>query len=86
MRESLSIFGVQTFFFIDSLNGWLGTFPGGGPYTIAKTTDGWLKWEFLPEDISISRIHSFCFINKDLGWAVGLEIVNSEEEGVILNL
>ena len=70
-KESLSIFGVQTFFFIDSLNGWLATFPGAG-YAIAKTTDGGQNWEFQL-DMGISRIHSFCFINRETGWAVGLE-------------
>jgi photosystem II stability/assembly factor-like uncharacterized protein len=70
-RESLGIFGVQTFFFIDMHNGWLATFPGAG-YTIAKTNDGGKNWEFQ-EDMGISRINAFCFINRNKGWAVGLE-------------
>ncbi|PIU58307.1 MAG: hypothetical protein COS89_01055 [Deltaproteobacteria bacterium CG07_land_8_20_14_0_80_38_7] len=83
-KESLSIFGVHTFFFIDALNGWLGTFPGARHYAIAQTTDGGQTWEFLPEDMNVYNITSFCFINKDLGWAVGLELVNTNAEGVIL--
>ena len=83
-EESLSIFGVRTFFFIDRLNGWLGTFPGAGPYAIAQTTDGGQGWKFLPEDINARDISSFSFINKELGWAVGLQIANTNAEGVIL--
>jgi photosystem II stability/assembly factor-like uncharacterized protein len=83
-KESLSIFGVRTFFFIDPLNGWLGTFPGAGPYAIAQTTDGGQTWEFLPEDMNVYDVKSFFFINKDLGWAVGLQVVNTNAEGTIL--
>jgi photosystem II stability/assembly factor-like uncharacterized protein len=83
-KESLSIFGVHTFFFIDASNGWLGTFPGAGLYAIAQTKDGGQTWKFLPEDMNVNDIKSFCFINKDLGWAVGLETVNTKPEGVIL--
>ena len=83
-KESLLILGVNTFFFIDVLNGWLGTFPGAGPYAIAQTTDGGQTWKFLPEDMNVRDITSFCFINKDLGWAVGWEVVNTNPEGVII--
>ena len=72
---------VQTFFFSDSLNGWLSTFMGG---RLAKTIDGGLKWEYLPEDKAIVRIYSFYFRNKNLGWAVGLKASNSNAVGVIL--
>lgn len=69
--ESLSIFGVQSFYFINVLHGWLSTFPGRG-YTIAKSIDGGQNWEFQP-DMGISRINSFCFLSKEIGWAVGLD-------------
>jgi photosystem II stability/assembly factor-like uncharacterized protein len=82
--ESLSIFGVHTFFFIDQLNGWIGTWPGAGSYAIAKTTDGGQTWEFLPEDINVHNISAFCFINQELGFAVGLEVVSTNAKGVIL--
>ncbi len=71
-EESLWILGVQTFFFIDSLNGWLGTFPGGDDYAITKTTDGGQTWKFV-ETLGAARIHSLCFLSKELGWAVGLD-------------
>lgn len=84
-RDSWPVFlGVLTFFFIDTLNGWLATFPGAGPYAIFHTTDGGLKWEYLPEDTNVYNITSFCFINKDLGWAVGMEVLNTNAVGVIL--
>ena len=83
-NESLKIFGVRTFFFVDALNGLLGTFPGAGSYAIAQTIDGGQTWEFLPEDINVRDIKSFCFINKNLGWAVGFEVINTNVKGVIL--
>ena len=76
--------GVQSFFFVDSLYGWLATIPGAGPYAIIQTHDGGQTWEFLPEDMNIYDIRSFYFINKELGFAVGLEEVNTNAEGVIL--
>jgi len=83
--ESWPVFlGVQTFFFIDALNGWLATIPGAGPYAILQTTDGGKTWKFLQEEMNVNDIKSFFFINKDLGWAVGLEAVNTKPEGVIL--
>ncbi|MDZ7304876.1 MAG: YCF48-related protein [candidate division KSB1 bacterium] len=83
-KESLSIFGISTFFFVDSLHGWLGTFPGAGPFAIAQTADGGQTWRFLPENMNVRDIAAFSFINKDLGWAVGLELSDSIVEGVIL--
>ncbi len=53
-------------------------------YAIAKTIDGGQTWEFLPEDVNVRDIQSFCFINKNLGWAVGFEVINTNEEGIIL--
>jgi len=73
------LLGVQTFFFIDPLNGWLTTSLGG---RFAKTIDGGLKWEYLPEDVT-AYIYSFYFRNKNLGWAVGLKVSHSKREGVI---
>jgi len=80
-RDSLYFLGIQTFFFIDPLNGWLSTFLGG---QLAKTIDGGLKWEYLPEDKAIVHIYSFYFRNKNLGWAVGLKALNFKAVGVIL--
>jgi len=83
--ESWPIFlGVKIFFFVDTLNGWLGTFPGAGPSAIIQTRDGGKTWKFLQEDMNVYNINSFYFINNDLGWAVGLEEINTEAEGVIL--
>ena len=83
-EESLSVFGVRIFLFVDRLNGWLGTFPGASSYAIAHTIDGGQSWGFLPEDLNVRDIHSFIFINKHLGWAVGLQIMNTDAGGVIL--
>jgi len=70
-EEALSIFGVQSFYFLDELHGWLSTFPGRG-YTIAKSINGGQNWEFEP-DMGISRINSFYFLSNEIGWAVGLD-------------
>ncbi len=76
--------GVNELFFVDPLNGWLATNPGAGKYAIIKTTDGGLTWEYLPGEMNVNNIASLCFINKYLGWAVGVQPVNANSEGVIL--
>lgn len=76
--------GVQAIFFVDQLNGWLAPVLGFGFTAINSTTDGGLTWETLSENMNLSRIYSFSFLNKDLGWAVGVGSKDSKPVGVIL--
>ncbi|MBI5730099.1 MAG: T9SS type A sorting domain-containing protein [Ignavibacteriales bacterium] len=76
--------GTQSFFFVDSLKGWLGTVPGASTFAIINTTDGGQTWEYLPAGTNIYDVKSFSFINKELGWAVGSEVENAKNKNIIL--
>jgi photosystem II stability/assembly factor-like uncharacterized protein len=75
--------GVQSFFFVDSLNGWLGTVPGVGGSAFIQTTDGGQTWRYLQE-AKIDNVASLCFLNKNLGWAVGLNVDGVRESVILL--
>lgn len=57
---------LNTVFFVDTLNGWIGSANG----VIKRTTDGGFNWvaQALPPTSSIQRIK---FLSSDLGFAVG---------------
>jgi photosystem II stability/assembly factor-like uncharacterized protein len=62
---------LNTVFFADSLNGWVGgTLSPGGNGIIRRTTDGGYTWEAqtLPVASSISRV---LFLNSHIGFAIG---------------
>ena len=62
---------LNTVFFADSLNGWVGgTLSPGGSGIIRRTTDGGYTWEAqaLPVTSSISRV---LFLNPHIGFALG---------------
>jgi photosystem II stability/assembly factor-like uncharacterized protein len=74
--------GFQALFFADSLHGWVSSILGARSKAILETFDGGQTWKLLPEGTILYRVHSFCFINKDFGWTVGIE--GKKATGVIL--
>jgi len=76
--------GIASFYFVDNFNGWLAPILGIEASAIINTTDGGQTWGLLPEGTSLSNISSLCFINKNLGWAVGSEPINHNAKAVIL--
>ena len=52
--------------------GWVGIFPAGGIYTIARTANGGQSWEYQ-NDFGVSQIYSICFLITAIGWAVGFD-------------
>jgi photosystem II stability/assembly factor-like uncharacterized protein len=69
---------LNTVFFLDTLNGWI----GGANSVIKKTTDGGFTWtaQTLPVTSSIQRIK---FLNSEIGFAVGSSgtILKTENAG-----
>jgi len=62
---------LNTVFFVDTLNGWIGgTVSAGGGGVIRKTTDGGFAWvaQTLPVTSSVQRIR---FLDSETGFAVG---------------
>ena len=76
----LTITGLTTIYFLDSLVG----FVGAGYNRIFKTTDGGYTWQrksvFGTQDTSL-RVTDFSFVNNDIGWASVGELIKTTDDG-----
>lgn len=76
----LTITGLSTIYFLDSLTG----FVGAGANRIFKTIDGGYTWQrknvYGTQDTSI-RITDFFFVNNGLGWASAGELIRTTDLG-----
>ena len=61
---------LNTVFFVDSLNGWVGGGFSDGSGSIKKTTDGGVSWVAQTMPVT-SSIHRITFLSQNIGFAVG---------------
>lgn len=78
------LFYPGPFYFVDLNYGWLAPDYASETNSILQTKNGGNTWEIVPVDIDFNEFTAVFFKNKNLGWAVGTEIDNSEPKGVIL--
>ncbi len=82
----MNVEGTSGIFFTDESNGWIGvSIPGGGIYNTVNGGEDWELQAIGPYgDHYIGSFRDFYFLNDSIGWAVGGESWQIDEEHFII--